>query len=241
MEAVEPPEAEAAAVPVEPAVQQVLVEAEAVPMEAVVSAENGEVAAASTAFVQVAATTTVVEASMLTGGVEEEGGRSGGGKKNAWTKEEDAILTRVVATEGAGHWTKVAVHLPGRMGRQCRERWFNHLAPDVRKGDWTAHEDQRILAAVRLHGTKWSQIQRELPGRSDNSIKNRYYSAIRKAQRLEKRASHPLSVATHEDPEELVEAATTETEATAVAAAVVEAVAEVPAAPAEVQEEMPQA
>ena len=178
MEAVEPPEAEAAAVPVEPAVQQVLVEAEAVPIEPVLPAEHGgamHVAGASTAFVQVAAASiSVVEASIVADSVEEEGGRSGGGKKNAWTKEEDTILMRVVATEGAGHWTKVAEHLPGRMGRQCRERWFNHLAPDVKKGDWTADEDQRILAAVRRHGTKWSQIQKELPGRSDNSIKNRW-------------------------------------------------------------------
>jgi hypothetical protein len=110
-------------------------------------------------------------------------------KKNAWTAEEDAVLIRVVAEEGAGHWTKIAAHLPGRMGRQCRERWFNHLAPDVKKGQWTVEEDRLILAAVREHGTKWSQIQKALPGRSDNSIKNRYYSAIRKAQRLEKRST----------------------------------------------------
>jgi len=110
-------------------------------------------------------------------------------KKNAWTSEEDAMLTRIVAHEGAGHWTKVAGFLPGRMGRQCRERWFNHLAPNVKKGDWTAEEDKKIIEAVRDHGTKWSTIQKLLPGRSDNSIKNRYYSAIRKVQRMERRGN----------------------------------------------------
>ena len=110
-------------------------------------------------------------------------------KKNAWTAEEDAMLARIIAEQGHGHWTKVAAHLPGRMGRQCRERWFNHLAPEVKKGDWSKEEDQLIVAAVREHGTKWSLIQKQLPGRSDNSIKNRYYSAIRKAQRLERRTS----------------------------------------------------
>jgi myb proto-oncogene protein len=111
-----------------------------------------------------------------------------GSKKNAWSPEEDLQLQEIVAQDGKGHWTKIAEKLPGRAGRQCRERWFNHLAPDVRKGSWTADEDRAIVAAVREHGTKWSTIQKQLPGRSDNSIKNRYYSAIRKAQRLEKRA-----------------------------------------------------
>jgi hypothetical protein len=77
------------------------------------------------------------------------------------------------------------------MGKQCRERWFNHLAPSVKKGEWTVEEDMRIMAAVQQHGTKWSVIVKELPGRSDNAIKNRYYSAVRKAHRQEKRTDGP--------------------------------------------------
>ena len=117
------------------------------------------------------------------------GTATGHSKKNAWTAEEDALLHRIITEQGHGHWTQVAAHLPGRMGRQCRERWFNHLAPEVKKGDWSKEEDELIVMAVREHGTKWSLIQKSLPGRSDNAIKNRYYSAIRKAQRLEKRGS----------------------------------------------------
>ena len=101
-------------------------------------------------------------------------GATGHSKKNAWTTEEDAMLARIIAEQGHGHWTKVAAHLPGRMGRQCRERWFNHLAPEVKKGDWSHEEDQLIVNAVREYGTKWSLIQKSLPGRSDNSIKNRW-------------------------------------------------------------------
>ena len=96
-----------------------------------------------------------------------------GAKKNAWTSEEDIMLARVVEEHGTGQWAHVAAHLPGRMGRQCRERWFNHLAPEVKKGDWSQEEDELIVAYVREHGTRWSIIQKQLPGRSDNSIKNR--------------------------------------------------------------------
>ena len=110
-------------------------------------------------------------------------------RKHAWTAEEDATLARVVQTHGAGRWSQVAGNLPGRMGKQCRERWFNHLAPEVKKGAWSAEEDRLIMRLVRDMGTKWSAIVKLLPGRSDNAIKNRYYSAIRKAHRQEARAS----------------------------------------------------
>ena len=98
------------------------------------------------------------------------GTATGHSKKNAWTAEEDALLHRIITEQGHGHWTQVAAHLPGRMGRQCRERWFNHLAPEVKKGDWSKEEDELIVMAVREHGTKWSLIQKSLPGRSDNAI-----------------------------------------------------------------------
>ncbi|KAL1521317.1 hypothetical protein AB1Y20_020984 [Prymnesium parvum] len=109
-------------------------------------------------------------------------------RKHAWTTQEDETLMRMVHAHGPGRWSQVASHLPGRMGKQCRERWFNHLAPEVRKGAWTAEEDRLIMNSVRELGTKWSSIVKLLPGRSDNAIKNRYYSAIRKAHRQETRA-----------------------------------------------------
>lgn len=41
--------------------------------------------------------------------------------------------------------------LPGRLGKQCRERWFNHLDPTVKKTEWTPHEDEVLFnAQVRL-------------------------------------------------------------------------------------------
>lgn len=53
-------------------------------------------------------------------------------RKHAWTTQEDETLMRMVSAHGPGRWSQVASHLPGRMGKQCRERWFNHLAPEVR-------------------------------------------------------------------------------------------------------------
>ena len=80
------------------------------------------------------------------------------------------------------------------------------LSPDVKKGEWSKEEDALIVAAVREHGTKWSTIQKSLQGRSDNAIKNRYYSAIRKVQRLGRRGPSLPSVSVGGDDGDITQA-----------------------------------
>lgn len=41
----------------------------------------------------------------------------------------------------------VASRLPGRIGKQCRERWFNHLDPSIKKGEWSPEEDRIVFGA----------------------------------------------------------------------------------------------
>ena len=49
----------------------------------------------------------------------------------------------MVLRHGAGNikWSVIAAQLPGRIGKQCRERWFNHLDPDIKKEPWSADDD----------------------------------------------------------------------------------------------------
>jgi len=101
-------------------------------------------------------------------------------KKSPWSSEEDDALSRMVHIHGPKRWATIALSLDGRTGKQCRERWLNHLDPSVRKEAFTQEEDDLIVELVNTLGTKWAQISKHLPGRTDNAVKNRFYSTLRR-------------------------------------------------------------
>ena len=111
--------------------------------------------------------------------------------KGPWTMREDTKLREWITYCGPTRWAQCSAHIPGRNGKQCRERWFNNLCPDLKKGDWTKEEDELIYSLYHEIGAKWAIIGSKVPGRTENSVKNRFYSNMRKAAKAAEQSMEP--------------------------------------------------
>ena len=102
-------------------------------------------------------------------------------QRQLFTEEEDMRLKHIMETVEFEKWSQIAALLGGNKNpRQCRDRWVNYLSPGVKKLEWTEEEDLILVQSYQNLGKKWSKITNFLPGRSENHIKNRWHSYLKK-------------------------------------------------------------
>ncbi|KAM0948390.1 putative transcription factor MYB-HB-like family [Dioscorea sansibarensis] len=113
-------------------------------------------------------------------------------RKGLWSPEEDEKLLKHITMYGHGCWSSVP-KLAGlqRCGKSCRLRWINYLRPDLKRGTFSEQEENLIIELHAVLGNRWSQIAAQLPGRTDNEIKNLWNSCIKK--KLRQRGIDPVT------------------------------------------------
>uniref|UniRef100_A0A383VEM5 Uncharacterized protein n=1 Tax=Tetradesmus obliquus TaxID=3088 RepID=A0A383VEM5_TETOB len=104
------------------------------------------------------------------------------GKPQLWTAEEQARLEELVEQLGTRSWATIALDMPGRTGKQCRDRYLN-TQPQLKKGNWTPQEDLLLAQLHSQMGNRWTAIARKLSGRSDNCVKNHWNAVLRASSR----------------------------------------------------------
>ncbi|CAI8603631.1 unnamed protein product [Vicia faba] len=117
-------------------------------------------------------------------------------RKGLWSPEEDEKLLRHITKYGHGCWSSVPKQAGlQRCGKSCRLRWINYLRPDLKRGTFSQEEENLIVELHAVLGNRWSQIAAQLPGRTDNEIKNLWNSCLKKKlrQKDEQRTSSSIS------------------------------------------------
>lgn len=105
-----------------------------------------------------------------------------GVRKGQWTDQEDAIVIEAVtssAEQPFTRWSDLAQQLPGRVGKQIRDRWVNHLNPNINHLPFSREDDLNLWNGHTKLGKRWVEISTKFfnSSRSENHIKNRWYSA----------------------------------------------------------------
>lgn len=89
------------------------------------------------------------------------------------------MLLRLVSASECLQWGRIAMSMPSRNARQCRDRYNNYINPQLKSGNWTKEEDELLEELLTVHGQRWAAIARFFGDRSVNSLRYRHFELVR--------------------------------------------------------------
>ncbi|OHT17067.1 Myb-like DNA-binding domain containing protein [Tritrichomonas foetus] len=108
-------------------------------------------------------------------------------KRQKFSTDEDLKLKKAVAQLGTNSWKIIALEIPGRTPRQCRDRWKHYLCPDANLKDWTKEEDSILVTQFNNFGNHWAKIASFFPGRTSVSVRNRCRQLVKQLNRQQEK------------------------------------------------------
>ena len=134
-------------------------------------------------------------------------------KNVKWTKNEDNILINCINRFGEGKWNEMERCFIGRTRKQIRQRYVNNMKikkisenmnqtitlnsssssinekiiDEKHSFIWNDKLDKILLREYFLNKKSWVKISKKIPGSSENSVKNRFYSLLRQLVNNEKK------------------------------------------------------
>jgi len=130
-------------------------------------------------------------------------------KKIKWTQNEDNLLIDCVNKYGIGKWNEMKNCFIGRTRKQIRQRYIiiikkkkisenieqpislntitltddekteTNKIKETDSFEWNNELDKILLREYFLNKKSWVKISKKIPGSSENSVKNRFYSLLR--------------------------------------------------------------
>ena len=104
--------------------------------------------------------------------------------KGPWLYKEDLLLQKWVEEHGPTNWWACAKTIPGRNSRQCNQHWNISLKPSLSIGHWTSEEIFLIMIFYKKFNGSWRKMIPIFKSRSENSIKNIFFSQLRKISKF---------------------------------------------------------
>lgn len=123
--------------------------------------------------------------------------------RNLFSLEEDNLILHFVSLIGENDWKNISIYLKqhnfNRSSRQCKERYFHYLNPKINNSpEWTNEEDELLIQMVESTGKKWKKFEKDFPGRTEVSLRNRYNLLSRKLMKKEKKIKKKIGIMSNE-------------------------------------------
>lgn len=93
--------------------------------------------------------------------------------RKLFSHEEDKKLIELYE-KYKDNWKEISKEMKNRSVRQCKERYYHYLSPNIKKNEWNQEEDILLIKLNQKFGNKWKYFEFFFPGRTEIDIRNRF-------------------------------------------------------------------